>query len=192
MLQRWNVVRKYSHICSFRNIPLSARVFLILPMPTFFCKNSVFSGKNSTFAQTNSVEAVLDIFWFWFHFWKIKVCCYWKSKFYKQCVQNLALRLLQIGHKLKNNNDLLKWCFDVFFFIFSSLVTGQSLMSISSLVLGLRQFFDKGLTLNPKRGITRVWVLPVIWILWRNLTQTCLMKFYWVLQNAKGYSFYCF
>ena len=38
------------------------RAFLILLMPAFFCKKSAFSGKNSTFTQSNSVRAVLKIF----------------------------------------------------------------------------------------------------------------------------------
>ena len=48
-------------------------------------------------------------------------------------------------------------------FLFTSLVTGLSLMSISSLVLELWQFFYKGLTRNLEIGNTPVWVLLNIW-----------------------------
>ena len=51
-------------------------------------------------------------------------------------------------------------------FWLSSLVTGPSFMSISSLVLELWIFY-KGLTRNPEIRNTPVWVLRNIWILGR-------------------------
>ena len=55
--------------------------------------------------------------------------------------------------------------FDVVLFFLSSSVTGscQSLMSMSSLVLELWQFFYKGLIRNPEIGNTPVRILPNIW-----------------------------
>ena len=54
-------------------------------------------------------------------------------------------------------------CFDIFMFLLSSLVTGPSFMSISSLVLELWLIFYKGLDRNPEIGNAPVWVLPNIW-----------------------------
>ena len=48
--------------------------------------------------------------------------------------------------------------FDIVLFLLSSLVTGPSFMSISSLVS-----FCQGLIGNPEIGNTPVWVLPNIW-----------------------------
>ena len=44
------------------NMPFSTKAPLILLMPEFFDKKSAFFGKNSTFTQSNSVRAVLQIF----------------------------------------------------------------------------------------------------------------------------------
>ena len=87
-LKTWNLVRKYTHthlvsenilyllvpwpplillMSTFfceksENIPVSIKTFSILMVPTFvFPKKSVFSGRNSTFTQSNSTRAVLEI-----------------------------------------------------------------------------------------------------------------------------------
>ena len=87
--------------------------------------------------------------------------------------------------------------FDVVLFLLSSLVTGPSFMSISSLVLELWQFsFIRDLTRNPEFGNTLVWVLSNIW----RLGQVGNTKFganvsNKVLLNAtkcQSYSFYRF
>ena len=75
--------------------------------------------------------------------------------------------MLQIGNKMEKwqcPHNLPTWhhrqvFFDVVLFFLSSLVTGPSFMSISSLVLELWQF----LTRNPKIGYNPVWVLPNVW-----------------------------
>ena len=94
MLGTWNLIRKYTHI-------YFQKIYLLVNILSFFCKNSAFSGKNSTFTQSNSVRAVLKIFRSVFSFCKIKGYCYWKYKFYRLCVRSLASGLLQIGHKLE-------------------------------------------------------------------------------------------
>ena len=67
--------------------------------------------------------------------------------------------------KLKITHNFQKWShrhfFDVVLFPLSSLVTGSSFMSISSLVLELWHF--SFMTRNPKIGNTSVCVLPNIW-----------------------------
>ena len=73
MLETWNLVRRYTgiwkyvfHFLSFQKIYLllpKLSYFLILLMPAFFFqKKTAFFGKNSTFTQSNSVRAVLEIF----------------------------------------------------------------------------------------------------------------------------------
>ena len=49
------LVRKYTHICSFRKHGFDTKVFLILLMSAFF-------DKNNTFIQSNNVRAVLETF----------------------------------------------------------------------------------------------------------------------------------
>ena len=59
MLERWNFVHKYTHICSFRN---STKAFLLLLMSAFFLQKTNVFGNNSTFTQSNNLRYVLDIF----------------------------------------------------------------------------------------------------------------------------------
>ena len=53
ILETWNLVRKYTHTCSFRKYVFWCR--------HFFQKISNF-GKNGSFTQSNSVRALLEIF----------------------------------------------------------------------------------------------------------------------------------
>ena len=53
--------------------------------------------------------------------------------------------------------------FHIVLFCLSSLGTGPSFMSISSLVFELTVFFYKALTRNPEIANIPVWVLPNIW-----------------------------
>ena len=52
ILETWNLVRKYRHICSFRKYTFWYQD--LLNFAVFFCKKSAFFGKNSTFTQSNS------------------------------------------------------------------------------------------------------------------------------------------
>ena len=54
MLETSNLTGKYT--------PFSAKALLILLISAFFCKYQRFFSKNSTFTQSNSVTAVLEIF----------------------------------------------------------------------------------------------------------------------------------
>ena len=131
---------------------------------------------------------------------------YWKHNFCRLYVQNPASRLLQIGQKSEKwqwRHNLPTWrqrqiflmlfCFSCF----SSLVTGPSFMSISSLVLELWHFsFIRGLTRNPEIKNTTVWVFPNIWRLrWVMDTKFGTNVSNRMLLNAakfQGYSFYHF
>ena len=84
--------------------------------------------------------------------------------------------------------------FDVALFLSPSLVTAPSFMSISSLVLELWQFYF--IRDWPEIGNTSSGFCPIsgdsgkLWI--PNLARMSLIEYYWMLQNARGYSFYCF
>ena len=53
---------KYTHICICRKYTFYFHDPLILMISAFFCKKSEFFVKNSTFTQSNSMKAVLEIF----------------------------------------------------------------------------------------------------------------------------------
>ena len=121
------------------------------------------------------------------HYW-------WKCKFCRLCFQNLAF---SIDHNLKNDKKSqfaemksLSKFFEVVLCFLWFLVTGPSFMSISSLVLQLRQF-----------SFTRDW--SEIWT-WKipsskfcpisrdwgkletpNLAGIFLIKYYWIRQIAR-------
>ena len=90
--------------------------------------------------------------------------------------------------------NILTWChrqfFDVALFLLSSLVTGPSFMSISSLVLELWQFpFIRGWQeiWKPEIITSELCRIPRGWgeLGIPNLTWTSLIKCYWMLQNAR-------
>ena len=94
--------------------------------------------------------------------------------------------------------NILTWChrqfFDVALFLLSSLVTGPSFMSISSLVLELWQFsFIRDWPEIRKSEIPPSEFCPISWDwgkLWiTNLAQMSLMKSYSMLQNSKVTAF---
>ena len=103
--------------------------------------------------------------------------------------------MLQIGHKLENDNDVTTFrrdffinFFDVVLFVLSSLVTGSSFMSISSLVLELWQFsFIRDWPEIRKSEIPLSEFCPIsgdwdeLWI--PNLARMFLIECYWMLQN---------
>ena len=86
--------------------------------------------------------------------------------------------------------------FDVALFLLSSLVTGQSFMSISSLVLKLWQFyFIKDWPEIRKSEIPPSGMCPIsgdwdkLWILsWARMS---LIEYYWMLKNASGSYRFC-
>ena len=84
--------------------------------------------------------------------------------------------------------------FDVVLFLLSSLVTGQSFMSISSLFLGLWQSpFRRDWPEIQKSEIPSYDFCPISrdWgeLGVPNLTQTSLIKCYWILQDARVTTF---
>ena len=63
MLETSNCAGKYTHTYVVsENILFSTKALLILLMSVFFCKKSVLSGQYSTFTQSNSVRAILEMF----------------------------------------------------------------------------------------------------------------------------------
>ena len=119
----------------------------------------------------------------------------WKCKFYRLCIWNPASGLLKIGNKLEkwqcrhNFFDITSSSnfFDVVLFLFSSLATGLSFMSVPSLVLELW---------NSEIGNNPAWVLPNIWRLGQvrdtkfstNISNKMLLN----ATKCQVYSFYYF
>ena len=87
--------------------------------------------------------------------------------------------------------------FDVALFHLSSLVTGPSIMSISLVVMELRQFSfirDWAEILKSEIPLSKFCPISGHWSKsgMPSLTQRSLIKFYWMLQNARVNSFYSF
>ena len=87
--------------------------------------------------------------------------------------------------------------FDVFFVSLVKFSSGPSFMSISWLVLELWQFyFIRDWPEIRKSEIPSSEFCPIsgdwgkLWI--PNLARVSLIEYYWMLQNARGYSFYHF
>ena len=59
MLETWNVVRKYTHICSFRKHTFQYQGFPNFADVSIFLRKIIL-GENSPSFQTNHMEAVLD------------------------------------------------------------------------------------------------------------------------------------
>ena len=114
----------------------------------------------------------------------------------------MASGLLQIGSKLEKwqwHHNFLMWhhgqiFFDVVLFLLSSLVTGASFMSISSVILELWQFpFIRDRPEIRKLKIAPSEFCPISGDCGElgipNMAQTSLIKCYWMLQDARDTAF---
>ena len=129
-----------------------------------------------------------------FSFCKIKGYYYWKRKFYDLCVRDPAFGLMTMTSQLSESSSNF---FDLAVFLLSSLVTGPSFMSISSLVLELWQFsFIRDWPEIRKSEIPPSEFCPIsgdwgeLWI--PNLARMSLIECYWMLQNARVTAFTVF
>ena len=95
MAETWNLVRKYTNIYSFR------KKYLLIERPPWFCWCQQFLAKIVHLPKAIVWELCFRLFSSVLRFWKIKRFCYWKYKFYRPYVWNLASGWLQIGHKLE-------------------------------------------------------------------------------------------
>ena len=68
MLETSNLARKYKPICSFRKYTFQCLGPLNFADVSIFCKKLAFFVQKSSFIQSNSVRAVLEIFQFCFQF----------------------------------------------------------------------------------------------------------------------------
>ena len=107
------MVRKYTHIFSFKNIPFNTkRLLLSLISACFFSKNQHFLAKKVPSLKALVWELCYRYFSSVFSFCKISRYCFWKFKFSRLYVRNPVSWLLQIGHKLKKLqwvHNLLTW-----------------------------------------------------------------------------------
>ena len=146
MLETSHLARQYTPICSFRKYTenFSAQTPLILLMSTFFCKKLAFYVQKSTFTQSNSVKAVLEVFQLFSVFVRQEVTITENITFADSLSGIQSPDCSKLVKNSKNNNDVtfsrhdinVKF-FDVVLFLLSSLDTDRGFMSISSLVLEL-------------------------------------------------------
>ena len=68
MLEAWNLVRKYTCKWSFRKYTFPYQNLLNFADACIFLQKINIFGKNSTFTQSNSMRAVLEIIYFCFQF----------------------------------------------------------------------------------------------------------------------------
>ena len=146
MLETSNLARNYTPICSFRNYTfqcLGRHNFA--DVSTFLQKNGVFCPKKVPLLKPNSVRAVLKIFLVLFSvFVRQKVAITENITFADSVSGIRPPDCSKLAKNPKNDNDVVNFrhdvnvrFFDVVLFLLSSLVTGPSFMSISSLVLEL-------------------------------------------------------
>ena len=74
-------------------------------MSVSFCKKLAFFIQKSPLTQSNNVRAVLDLLVLFSVFVRQKVT-FTESRTFSDCIRNPVSELLQIGQKLKNNNDV--------------------------------------------------------------------------------------
>ena len=118
-----------------------------------FCKKSAFFGENSIFTQSNSVRAVMEIFLVLFSVFVIFLMLLLMKMYVFQtiCLESSFWIAPNWPNCSKNDNDVIICRHDiivkffVYLFLLSSVVAGPSFMSVSSLVLGLWQFFLWGI-----------------------------------------------
>ena len=145
MLETSNLARKYTPICSFRNVPLSAQTPLILLMSAFFCKKlAFFCPKKYLYSKQQCESCVRDFLVLFSVFVKQKVTITENIAFADSVSGIQPPDCSKLAKNLENDNDVTVFdttstsnFFKVVLFFLSSLVTGPSFMSISSLVLEL-------------------------------------------------------
>ena len=148
MLVTSNLARKYTPICSFRKYsfyyldPLS-----FADVTIFLQKNSVFCPKKYLYSKQECENCVRNFLVLFSVFVRQKITITENITF-RDSVSGIRPReCSKLAKNLKNDNDVtifrlgvISNFFDVFLFLLSILLTGPSFMSISSLVLEIRQF----------------------------------------------------
>ena len=161
MVEAWNLVRKYTHICSFRKYtfqcqdPLnSADASIFLP------KISIFFCKDGTFTQSNSVKAVIDTFSSVFTSCKIFQVTFNKNVCFIDQASGIRLSdCSKLSINRKNYNDLTICRHDVIvsflkFFVSLTKFSYWSKFHVDIIADAgvMKVFFYKGLTRNPEIG----------------------------------------
>ena len=148
MLETWHLVRKFTHIYSFRKYTFQyqgSHNFVDIRM--FFVKSEHFLVKMVPLFKAIAWECVRDflVLFSLFIRWKVAVTENVSFTGYASGIQIPDCSKSAINQK--NNNDVkisdmtsLSNFFDVVLFLLSGLVTGPSFMSTSSLVLEFWQF----------------------------------------------------
>ena len=164
-------------------------------MSVFFCKKFAFFCQKSRFTPSNSVRAVLEIFWSCFQFLSDKrllllkillmQTLYPESSLWTNWPEIRKMTMTSQFFNMTSSSNV----FDVPLFLLSRLATGPSFMSISSLVLELSQFsFIRDWPEIRKSGIPLSEFCPIsgdwgkLWV--PNLARMYLTECYYMLQNS--------
>ena len=128
MLETSHLARKYTLIFTFRKCTFQYLTPLILLMSAFFCKLVAFFVPESTFTQSNSVRAGLEIFRFLFSvFGRQKVTVNEKMTFADSVSGIQPTDCSKLAQNKKNDNDVTIFRNDVivnFFYVVLFLLSG--------------------------------------------------------------------
>ena len=147
----------------------------------FFAKIQHFSTKIAPLLKAIVSELRQRFFSSVFSSCKLKGYYEWKYKFYRLCAR---IQLPASNDVTICWNDAIVKYFDVLFLL-SSLVTGPSFMSISSMFWSHDNFLLQGIQMPP----SEFWPTFGDWdeLGIPNLAQMTLIKSYWMLENAMNF-----
>ena len=148
MLETQNLARKYASICSFRKYTFQCLGHLILLMPAFFAKNSVFCPKKYLYSRQQCESCVRDFLVLFSVFVRQKVTINEKISFTDYASRIRILDCPKLAINWKNGNDVMLfrseaifkcfWCYFVSLVKFScwsqfhvNIITGSRVMTIS-------------------------------------------------------------
>ena len=148
MLETSNLARKYTPICSFRKYTFQCLGTIYFADVSIFCKNQRFCPKKYLYSKQQFQSCVREIFQLFFQFLQYKRLLLLKTQFLQTLCLESGLQIAPKWPKIRKMTKASQFSdmtstsivFDVILFLLSTLVTGQSFMSISSPVLELCQF----------------------------------------------------
>ena len=201
-LETSNFAPKYTPISSFRKYtfyylgPLN-----FADVSVYLQKNKIFCPKKYLYSKQWCESCDRDFLVVFSVFVRKKVPITENLTFIDSLSRSRSLDFSKLAKNQKNDSDVtIFWhyvivkFFDVVLFLFSSLVTGQSFMSISSLVLELWRFSfirnwpeirKSEIPPSKFRRISGDWGELLI----PNLTRMSLVECYWMPQNARVTAF---
>ena len=189
MLETWNLVHKYTPICSLRKIPFSTKPPLILLMSAFFLQKTRIFVENSIFIVRELYLRFLVLFSV---FVRKKVVVNENVSFTDHASGIRLPDCCKLAINWENDNDVtiyqhevivIFWhCHDSFVkFSYVNIVSGSRVMTIFLFLKDRWEIRKSKIPPSEFCPMSRDWGNLRI----PNLTQMSLMKCYWILQNAR-------